>query len=51
MGMEWVVWGWGGQCGDGVGSVGMGWAGGGYDGVGDGVGSVGMGWVVWGWGG
>ena len=26
MGMEWVVWGWGGQCGDGVGSVGMGWA-------------------------
>ena len=25
MGMEWVVWGWGGQCGDGVGSVGMGW--------------------------
>ena len=25
MGMGWVVWGWGGQCGDGVGSVGMGW--------------------------
>ena len=23
--MGWVVWGWGGQCGDCVGSVGMGW--------------------------
>ena len=45
MGIVWVVWGWGGQCGDGVGSVGMGWVVWGW------VSSVGIGWVVWGWGG